>query len=47
MQKVNPEILKKIEASVKPIIRVTMEELSKAKIANSEEIRKKLLKKPH
>lgn len=47
MQKVTPEILKQMEASGKPIIRVTMEELSKAKIVNSEEIRKKLLKKPH
>jgi hypothetical protein len=43
MQKVTPEILKQMEASGKPIIRVTMEELSKASIADSEEIKKKLL----
>jgi len=46
MEKLTPEIEEKIKASGKPILRVTLEELNNAKIVSSEEIRKKLLKKP-
>ncbi len=46
MKKLTPEIEEKMKASGKPMLRVTLEELNNAKIASSEEIRKKLLKKP-
>jgi predicted kinase len=46
MKKLTPEIEEKMKASGKPILRVTLEELNSAKIVSSEEIRKKLLKKP-
>ena len=43
MQKVTPEIRKKMEDSGKPIIRITYEELKNAKFLNGEEVKKLLL----
>ena len=43
MKKVTPEILKQMEASGKPIIRATPEELKNAKFLDGEEVKKRLL----
>ena len=44
MRKLTPEILKQMEASGKPIMRITYEEFKNAKFLNSEKVKKLLLK---
>jgi hypothetical protein len=43
MKKLTPEILKQMEASGKPIIRITYEELKNARFLDDEEVKKRLL----
>lgn len=43
MQKITPEIRKKMEDSGKPIIRITYEELKNARFLDDKEVKKRLL----
>ena len=43
MKKLTPEILKQMEDSGKPIIRITYEELKNARFLDDKEVKKRLL----